>query len=152
MTVNTAGGVTLAIGSTTEFTDIAGYESDSWTDVNEIEDGGQFGDEAAAINFTALADGRVRKFKGPRDAGTQTLVCGDDPKGQLLMLAAERTKFDYNIRVTLNDAITLGGDPSVHYFRAKVMSARRNVGNVSNVVKITYALGINSAILETLPT
>lgn len=152
--VNPAGGVLIAIGSTVVCTDLAEYQADSYVNIGFVEDGGQFGDESKPIEFTALSDARVEKFKGPRDAGTMSLVCGDDPTdpGQGIVEAAQLQKFNYNFRVTLNDAVTLSGDPSTHYFAAKVMGERRNVGNVMNIVKRTFNLAINSAIFETLPT
>lgn len=154
MTVNTASGATLWIGTTQSAAVQADFEADSFIEVGEVEDGGEFGDESESITFTSLQDGRVRKFKGPRDAGTMTIVCGDDPsdEGQDAMVAAEATIFDYNFKLQLNDALTLGGEGSIYYFRAKVMSKRVNVGNVSNVVRRTFNLGINSAIIEINPT
>lgn len=154
MGVNTAAGSRLFIGTTAPATDEASFEADSYIEVEEVEDAGQVGDESAAVNFTALKDSRVQKFKGPRDAGTMAVVCGDsagDP-GQDAMIAAEGTKFDYNFKVMLNDALTLSGTPTILYFRAKVMSQRRNIGQVNNVVKRAFNLGVNSAIVEVAAT
>lgn len=158
MTINTAGGVRLFIGSApavdpTNLTDmaaLAAYEADSYVEVNEVEDAGQYGDESSSITFTSLKDGRVRKLKGPRDAGTMTVVVGTDvgDEGQIAMIAAEKSAFDFNMKIILNDQVTLSGTGTTSYFSAKVMGQRRNVGNVSNVVKTTFNLGINSAIFE----
>lgn len=150
MTINTAGGVRLYIGTTQEAETLADFEGDSYIEVGEVEDAGEVGDESEQITFTALKDGRTRKLKGPRDAGTMAIVCGDDTsdEGQAALDAAEQTIYDYNIKLTLNDALTLSGTPTAIYFRAKVMSRRRNIGNVSNVVRKAFNLGINSAIIE----
>src|ERR1044072_4712691 len=145
MTVNTAGGATLYIGTSaipaniddlTDMQALAEFQADSYIEVGEIEDLGDFGDESEAITFTALKNSRTRKFKGPRDAGTMAIVVGDDPTddGQAAMVAAEAQPLDYNFKVVLNDKLTLGGTPSESYFYGKVMSKRKNVGNVSNVV------------------
>ena len=90
----------------------------------------------------------------PRDAGTQAIICGADSldEGQDALVAAEGTPFDYNFRLTLNDPATLNGHGTILYYSGKVMSKRRNVGNVSNVVKYTFNIGINTAILEVAPT
>lgn len=154
MTINTASGTKIYIGGTDEATELADFEADSYVEIGEVEDGGEFGDESEQINFTSLGDGRVRKLKGPRDAGSQNIVVGDDmtDEGQQAMDAAEQTPFDYNFKVEPNDAATLGGTNSVHYFRGKVMSRRRNIGNASNVLRKTYVVGINSAIIEVEPT
>lgn len=154
MGINTAGGSRLFIGTTAPATDAASFEADSYVEIEEVEDAGQVGDESQAVNFTALKDGRVQKLKGPRDAGTMAVVCGDsagDP-GQDALIAAEAQPFDYNFKVMLNDALTLSGTPTILYFRGKVMSQRRNIGNVTNVVKRSFNLGVNSAITEIAAT
>jgi hypothetical protein len=154
--VNPAGGSTLFIGgpNSDRETSLVNYQADSYIEVGEIEDLGEFGDESERITFTALSDGRVRKFKGPRDAGEMTLVVGDDPtdEGQVALEAAEAQSLDYNFKVVLNDKLTLGGSDSQHFFIAKVFSKRRNVGNASNVVRRNFVIGINSAITDTDPT
>lgn len=154
MTVNTAAGATIFIGGTNLASNQTEYEADSYTEVGEVEDMGEFGDESEEITFAALKDGRVRKFKGPRDAGTMTVVVGDDQadEGQAAMEAAEASPLDYNFKVVLNDAVTLGGTDSIHYFHGKVMSKRRNVGNVSNIVRRTFNVGVNSEIITVPPT
>lgn len=133
---------------------LADYEEDSYVEVGEIEDLGEFGDESESITFTALSDGRTQKIKGPRDAGTMPVTVGDDmtDEGQTAMEAAEGQKFDYNFYVELPDALSIGGENSRHYFVGKVMSKRRNVGNASAVTRRSFAVGINSAIISTDPT
>jgi hypothetical protein len=154
--INTAGGTKISIGgpNSNRNTALNEYEADSYVEIGEVEDGGEFGDESERIAFTALSDSRTRKFKGPRDAGDMTLVVGDDPtdEGQVALEAAEATPFDYNFRVELNDKISLGGENSFHYFIGKVFTKRRNVGNVSNVVRRNFVIGINSQITDTDPT
>jgi hypothetical protein len=143
MTVNTAAGAKLFIGTanSNRETVLADYQA-------------EFGDESDRITFTALSDARTRKFKGPRDAGEMPIVVGDDPtdEGQTALEAAEGSPLDYNFYVELNDAVTLGGQNSKHYFIGKVFSKRRNVGNASNVVRRNFAIGINSAITSTDPS
>lgn len=156
MSINAASGSKLFIGgvavSTTQV--LADYTEDSYTEVGELEDLGEFGDESETIPFTSLGDGRVRKLKGPRDAGTMEITVGDDmtDEGQTAMEAAEGQTFDYNFYVELSDAVTLSGENSKHYFVGKVMSKRRNVGNASNVVRRNFSIGINSAIISTDPS
>lgn len=156
MTVNTAAGARLFIGTANSNRNsvLADYQADSYIEVGEIEDLGEFGDESERINFTALSDGRTRKFKGPRDAGDMPIVVGDDmtDEGQIALEAAEASPLDFNFYVQLNDAISLGGQDSKHYFIGKVFSKRRNVGNASNVVRRTFTIGINSAITDVEPT
>lgn len=161
MAVNTAAGSTFAIGpqgtyaSTVDWSDteediITAFEALVWTEVGEVEDLGEFGDEASEITFTALANRRTRKFKGTFNAGTVTVQAGSDPEdaGQLAMIAAFASDLDYPFRVTLNDQLTENGEPTTLYFGGKVMSKRRNVGNVENVVRQNFPVGINTEIIE----
>lgn len=161
MAVNTAAGSTFSIGPQTAYATtvdwsepeediIAAFEALTWTKIGSVEDLGEFGDEASEITFSSLDDRRVQKFKGTFDAGTVTVQTGSDPTdaGQLAMIEAFATDFDYPFRVTLNDALTVGGTPTTLYFAGKVMSKRRNVGDVENVVRQSFPVGINTEIIE----
>jgi hypothetical protein len=154
--INGASGSKLFIGSPNQNKDsvLADYEADSYTEVGEVEDLGEFGDESAIINFTSLSDGRVRKLKGARDAGTMPVTVGDDmtDEGQAAMEAAEAQNLNYSFYVELNDKLTLAGENSKHYFIGMVTSKRRNVGNASNVVRRVFNVGINSKITTTDPS
>lgn len=154
MTVNTASGSKLFIGGTGPATTLVAFAALTWVEVGEIEDLGEFGDEAEQVKFISLSDGRVRKLKGPKDAGAMTVVCGDDPLnvGQIAMVAAEASPLAYNWKVVLNDAVTIGGVGSNNYFRGKVFSKKRGVGSASNITKRTFIVGVDTVILETDPT
>ncbi len=155
MTVNTASGARFFIATTTaEPANLAAYVALTYIEIGEVEDLGEFGDESEQISFTALLDARTRKLKGPRDAGSMAIVVGDDmlDVGQIAMEAAEASPLDHNFKVVLNDAVTLAGDDSEHYFRGKVFSKRRNVGNASNVVRRNFSVGVNSEILSVDPS
>jgi len=154
MTVNTAAQSRVFIGTTGQANDVTDYEADSYIEVGEVEDLGEFGDTAEEVTFTALKDRRTRKFKGSFNAGTMTIICGSDPEdvGQDALLAAFLSDFDYNFKVTLNDNITPAGAPSTLFFSGKVMSKSRNVGQVNNVVRQTFMVGINTEILEVTAT
>lgn len=161
MAVNTAAGSTFAIApqtgmdgidwvEDTDTTIITAMELLTWTEVGEVEDLGEFGDEASEITFTALANRRTRKFKGTFNAGTVTVQAGSDPAddGQAAMIAAFDSDLDFPFRIQLNDQLTLAGSPTTLYFGGKVMSKRRNVGNVENVVRQSYPVGVNTRIVE----
>lgn len=154
MTINTAGGVRVFIGTTANAETVQEFESDSYIEVGEVEDAGELGDEAEQITFTALKDGRVRKLKGPKDAGTMAVVCGADggDAGQQAMEDAEASPLNHNFKVVYNDQLTINGEPTVDYFRGLVLSKRKNIGNVSNVVRKTFNVGVNSAVLTVDPT
>ena len=153
MTVRTASGTTFAIGPAT--TDATNTEAEyialtPYVLVGEVESLGEFGDESASVDFAAIGDARVRKQKGARDAGVMELVCGEDPNdvGQLALIAAEATSFEYAFRLVANDDRTVGWSKSTFYFRGLVMSKRRNTGENDNIVRRTFNIGINSEILE----
>lgn len=154
MTVNTASGAKLFIGGTTAASTLVAYAALTWVEVGEIENLGDFGDESGQVDWTALSDGRTRKLKGPRNAGSLTVTTGDDPLdvGQIAMEAAEASPLSYNFKVELNDARTLGGTNSKHYFRGKVFSKRRSVGGASDIVKRTFNVGVDTAVLASDPT
>lgn len=163
MSVNTAAGSAISIApqtptfvtlinnpASTDSAIITAAEALTWTEIGEAEDLGEFGDEASEITFTALSNRRVRKFKGTYNAGTITCQVGSDPSdaGQAAMIAAFASDLDYPFKVELNDQLTVGGTPTILYFIGKVMSKRRNVGNVENVVRQNFPIGINSKIVE----
>lgn len=153
MTVTTASGTRFYIGTTAAADTLTEYEADTYVEVGEVESLGEFGDESASVSFTSLGDARVRKSKAARDAGTIALTCGRDPHddGQNALKAAERTKFEYNIKVVAADNLDANDPPTIYYFRGLVMSARENYGANDNIVRTTFNIGINTEILE-IPT
>lgn len=163
MGVNTAAGTRLYIGTTAIPTNIndlsdsqalALFQQDSYIEVGEVEDLGEYGDQSEDVTFASLADSRTRHFKGTRDAGTAPITVGHDitDQGQIALIAAESSHLDFNFKIVGNDAVTLGGNGSEDYFYGKVMSKRKNVGNVNNVVRGNYAVGINSRIVTQEPS
>lgn len=121
-----------------------------WIEVEELEDLGELGDSSEQITFTAVNNSRVRKLKGPRDAGTQAIVVGRDPldDGQEAFIAAEKTKFDFPIKIELADARSQDYTNSTLFYAGMVQGAPTNLGNVSNVVRRTFTTGINTAVYE----
>jgi hypothetical protein len=158
MTVNAAAGTKVFIGTTaippnmSDLDDpsaLAIFQADSYIEVGEVEDAGEYGDEASDVTFESLSDGRTRHLKGTKDAGVMPLVVGDDPEdeGQIALVAAELSPLDFNFKVVLNNALSLGGTGQVDYFYGKVMSKRQVVGTVNNVVRKRFGIGINSRIV-----
>lgn len=121
-----------------------------WVEVGEVEDYGEIGDSAQAITFTAVGDRRVRKLKGPRDAGVQNLVVGRDPldDGQDEMIDAEQEDFNHAFKIELADAPSASYSPSVMYYGGLVMTRPTNIGNVTAVTRRTFNIGINTALYE----
>lgn len=153
--LNTAAGCRLALGGKTGADTEAKYKADTYVQVGEIEDLGEFGDTFSSVNFTALSDGRVRKYKGTADAGNMTLAVGFDSgdAGQQAVSSAhkDRTKGNYNVKVTLNDGdptATPAILPTTFYFGVKVMNNTVAAGSADNVVRRNITLAINTDIIE----
>ncbi|AHF68687.1 hypothetical protein [Pseudomonas cichorii] len=153
--LNTAAGCRFSLGTKMVAATEAEYAADTYIQVGEIEDLGEFGDTFSSVTFTSLSDGRVRKYKGTADAGDMTLTVGLDngDAGQKAVKTAhkDRSKGNYNIKVTLND-----GDPTAQpavlpttfYFNGKIMNNTVAPGAADNVVRRNITIGINSDILE----
>ncbi|UST85795.1 phage tail protein [Pseudomonas siliginis] len=156
--LNTAAGCRFSLGTKSGATTETDYKADTYVEVGEIEDLGEFGDTFSSVTFTSLRDGRVRKYKGTADAGDMTLTVGLDngDAGQAALKVAhkDRSKGDYNIKITLNDGdpdATPAVLPTTFYMRGKVMSNTVAAGAADNVVRRNVTIGINSDILEILP-
>ena len=79
-------------GTSAQFDTLAEFEAISdWTEVGLVENLGEFGDESTAVTGAALGDGRIRKAKGARDAGTMAVIVFHDPTdvGQAALQAAQ---------------------------------------------------------------
>lgn len=153
MTISTASGTKVYIGPAVIQTDadtLAELKALAYTEVKEVESIGEFGDESAVVPFSAIGDGRVRKSKGARDAGTLALTVGRDPldAGQNAVKAAQKTKQVYAIKIVAADAPGAGYSNSAFYFRGLVTSSRDNIGTNDNVVKTTFNIAIDSEIYE----
>jgi hypothetical protein len=118
----------------------------TWNIVGLVESVGEFGDEANAISFAALGDGRVRKSKGARDAGTMAITVAYDSTdvGQTALETAEGTNVNVAFKVQLPNKITGPGAGEILYFLGLVMSKRNNVGNNDNIVRRTFNVAVNS--------
>lgn len=152
----TATGTKIYIGpSVTNATDIASeYAALTWKEIGLVETVGEFGDESSSVTFAAVGDGRQRKAKGARDAGTLTITCAHaaDDEGQQAIIAAEATYNNYAFKVVLPNRLNATGTDEINYFRGLVMSKRKNVGGNDNVVRVTFNVGVNSEIVEVAPT
>lgn len=133
---------------------LAEFEADTFTEIGEVEDLGEWGAEGTEITFKSLADGHVRRRKGTIDSGKVSLVCARDPldAGQVLARAAVEETLPYAFKVELSDKPSTTGTPTVFYFRAVVMSAKNAFKGADDLMKTTFELGIDGAILEVVAT
>jgi hypothetical protein len=156
--LNTAAGCRIALGGKTGADTETEYKADTYVDIGEVEDLGEFGDTFSSVTFTSLRDGRVRKYKGTADAGDLTVTVGldngDAGQNALKVAHKDRSKGDYNIKITLNDGdpdATPVINPTTFYLRGKVMNNTVAAGSADNVVRRNVTIGINSDIIELLP-
>jgi hypothetical protein len=128
------------------------YSALSYVEIGSVESVSEFGDSAQSVTYMTLADGRVKKAKGGKDAGDVSVTCIHDPLnvGQNDMITAEGTNFQYAFKVVLADAADANDTDSTFYFRARVMSKRLNPGDNNNVIKRVFVLGIVSQPVEDL--
>lgn len=153
--IKTGTGATISIGTTASAETQSQFEADTYQEVGDVEEIGEFGDQRASVQFAALKDGRVRKGRGTADAGEVPLRYAHRTAdvGQDAIKAAYEAEShaadEFNFKVMLNDQITPStGNPTTFYFRAKVMG--RRVQSVSNdgVVRAVATLAINSPVIE----
>jgi len=153
--ITTASGTQVYIGpavTTAQADTLVEFQAlSNWIPIGLVESVGEFGDEAADVTFAAIGDSRTRHAKGARDAGTMTVTCGHDPTdiGQAAMEAAEQTNNIFAFRVTLPDGPAGFSDTEI-YFRGLVRSRRKNIGTNDNVIRNTYAVGVNSELFTAL--
>lgn len=141
------------IGATPPATS-ANYAALTWAEVGLVESIGEYGDESSAVNFAVLGDGRQRKGKGARDAGTLAITCAHDGTdgGQQDLVDAEASNVNYAFKVVLPNKLNATGTNEIQYFRGLVMSKRLNVGNNDNIVRRTFNVAVNSEIVVVAPT
>lgn len=148
MAISVAAKSKIYIGTTKATSVVSDYTTDTWTEVGQVEDIGEFGDKAEEIKFTALADSRVRKLKGARDAGTLEVTVARDSTdaGQDALRAASAADVGYNFKIVLNDKIATSG--SIFYFKALVNGSPIKLGDVNAVIRQVFSLAVSSDILE----
>ncbi len=87
--------------------DVTDFASISWTEIDGWQTMGAIGDSKALITESAINRGRDIKAGGTKNAGSmqnQFLVLPDDD-GQIALIAAESTNFNYPFRVIHDDAL-----------------------------------------------
>ncbi len=128
---------------------LADYSSQTWLEIKELESLGSLGDTSAEISIDIIGEGRTKRLKGTRNAGTMEVICGADyaGAGQAAAIAAEKTIHDYAWKLVLNDA-PAGGTPSERYFIAKVGAAPEVFDAANNVMKQHLTLWVNSNIVK----
>ncbi|CCB65388.1 Ig domain-containing protein [Hyphomicrobium sp. MC1] len=122
-----------------------------WTEVTGLIDLGKWGYEGNEITQGFIDDAYVHRLKGNLDNGKIDLVVGRNPfdAGQNILRDAVQSNWNkYPVKVVLNDQPTDTGTPSVFYFKGVPLSAQNDFGEVNNVVKTTFSIGVDGQLFE----
>lgn len=152
MAISTSSGAQFFFGPVNNTAnDNTAYTALTYVEVKEVESVSEFGDTASTVTATTLADARVRKRKGVRDAGDITVVCLHDPldPGQLAMVASEPTPFTYATKILLADGADANDTDTTIFFRGLVSSTRLSGLQPNEITKRNFVMLIDSRPIET---
>ena len=109
----------------------------SWTNVGEITDLGEFGEEAQLIEKEVYGDGYTRKAKGVRNAGSfdLTVLHKANDAGQQAMRAANATNKEFAMKIELETG-------EKYLFAGLVMSDKRTFGAANEMVGTIYKIEV----------
>lgn len=141
---DTVAGALLYIGTTLAATNRTEFEADAYTIINGTSNIGEFGASANILQFPLISEEFVAKSKGNRNAGDPAIVCArlSGDAGQIALRAAERTKFFYNFKLVLPDAVDESHTDTTVYWRALVAGVPNQLGGVEDFITETYNLAI----------
>lgn len=136
--------------------DAADFSSVTWTEVKGWQNMGAVGDAATLISEDIISSGRTLKAKGTRNAGSMQnnfIVQSADP-GQIALIAAEATDFNYPFKIEFDDAPPTGTAPkgTIKYFYGIVMTAQENGGGANTARLLQGNVEINSPVITVAPT
>lgn len=145
MAIGTSEGSTVFIGPVTTAITQSALAALTFVEIGNVESIGEFGPQAQDVSFTPLKGPSVQHLKGAIDNGMLAVVCARDPldAGQIALAAASATKFEYAIKIVLNDEADANDTPTIFYARGPIFSARNNVGGANDVTKRTFNVGLN---------
>lgn len=121
-----------------------------WVEVGLIESIGRMGDSSNEVTGNVISEGRTRKAKGVRNAGSFELVVFTDPEddGQAALIAAELTNNKFALKVSPADRPVPTGKDSIRFMRVLVMSAQDSELTSDGLLRTTFNCGIDSAIFR----
>lgn len=141
MTIQSAAGASIGISAAAPatFTE-AGYGALTFTNIGEVTDLGEFGREYNLITHNPIDTRATKKLKGSYNEGqiALTVALDTDDAGQNLAKTASTSDADYYFKVTMQNG-------TAYYFPSKVMTFKRAVGSVDNVVTASISLEITTA-------
>jgi len=146
MAINTSGGALVYICATaTKASTVSALSALTYVLIGKVENLGEIGPQHADVPFTPLGGDPVQHLKGPLDNGAMTLICAKDPldAGQIAMITAAGTKFEYALKIVEEDAADANDTDSTTYVRGPVMGGRKTIGGAADITKRTFMVGLN---------
>jgi hypothetical protein len=134
-------GTTAAIDFTSDSSAKTAFAADTYTAIAKTETLNDFGDTAADVAFTGLADSRTEHLKGSTDGGTVEITMGevstDSGQQAVKAAAAAGVQDEYNFKIAWPN-----GDTA--YYRGPVMAfSRVNGTGPNNVMKRKFSFSNN---------
>ena len=133
----------------------ADFTSITWLEVAKWTSMGPYGDSAQLISTDLIGEGRTKKMKGTRNAGSMANTFATDAtdEGQIKMIEASKTLDNYAFQIELNDSDGgVGATNSKRQFYGLVMSAQEAGGGANTVQTMNATVEINSNIVVVAPT
>lgn len=126
------------------------FADTNWIRIKDIESLGSLGDMSREVEFRDVSEGRTIRVKGDRSGSVMEITCGLNVQcsGQLHLLQAEKTNWNYKFCMIFNDMPTAHGTPSQRYFIARVGNIEEAFESGDDVMKFTASLWVNSSILR----
>lgn len=133
---------------------VSDFSAVVWTQISDWQTMGKVGDASALITTPIIDRARDLKQKGTRNAGQMAnkFVVNATDAGQLALIAAEATAYNYPFKIVFNDAPS-GGTPTSMYFVALVTDVSEDGGgaNTARLMNGTLELNTNVATTEAAP-
>jgi len=140
MALGTVAGTTIGISASTPATfDDAGYEALTFTNIGNIEDGGEHGRVYQEVTFNPIDTRGTKKYKGSFNEGNKTLsiAYNSDDAGMILLKTALASDADFSFEVAYPD-----GD--IDWFQAKVMTLSKATNGVDSIRMASVELSITT--------
>lgn len=132
------------------------FTSMTWTEIGRWSQMGDFGDTSQLITTPLINEGRDKKMKGTKNAGSMQNVFANDATdtGQIALIAAAKTNKNYPIKIEMNDKPAVGASPKPgqRLFYALIMNANETGCDANTVRNLNSTFEINSNIVTVAPS
>lgn len=133
----------------------ADFSTVSWIEIKKWTQMGAYGDSAQLITTDLIGEGRTKKQKGTKNAGSMANIFATDAldPGQVKVLEASKTLQNYAFKVELNDkGPGVGATNGLREFYGLVMQSQEAGGGANTVQTLNATIEINSNIVAVAAT